>query len=416
MDHERKLTVTVLAVAVALAQGTACDRPDPNKLLGDGGAGTGGDSAGAGATESTSEATGSGGGAATSALDARTLSYTEALRSASFKLVGDAPSLQEMMDLDRASDADKPAVYEAMIDERMQRPAFRHRMVDFWRGVFRMGGPALGGMPSLDTAPVFAAKITVEGRPFTDLLTAQTGTCPMFDEATGAFSEGSCDNGITPTGILTDPGVHALYYGNMAFRRTRFFHETFLCRSATEAVAEPRQSATNDGPPGYASAWAWGTITGGPGALVDFLAGSGQDSVICANCHATWNHRAPLWANFDEAGQYQPLIAVHVPTADLPFAKRSDWLPKNESTAWKSGVTVADLPELGAAMAADPEVHACAVARLWNYAMSRGDLVETGKKVSPEVIAPFVATFEQGDRDLLKTLKAILLSDDFVRF
>ena len=36
---------------------------------------------------------------------------------------------------------------------------------------------------------------------------------------------------------------------------------------------------------------------------------------------------------------------------------------------------VTDVPSLGAAIAADPDVQKCAVTRDWNYAMSRGDIV-----------------------------------------
>lgn len=424
----------LFAAALAAAAG-GCNKDDPNKLntggaggdtvttaaggdTGQGGAGGEGAQGGAGgdaggSTSTGGSTTGSGGGSGDPVLDARVLSYTEALRSASFKLVGNAPTLQEMMDLQNTPDAEKPAKYAAMIDEMMTRPAFRVRMVEFWKNAFRMGGAANGNVPSRDTAPVFAAKVTVEGAPYTDLLTKTDNTCPTFDAATGSFTDGQCSNGIAPVGILTDPGVHALYYGNMAFRRNRFFHETFLCRKANEPVAEPTSMPGPNGPAGYASPWDWNSITGGPGATVDFHLAEG---VICANCHATWNHRSPLWANFDEFGQYQPSIAVHAPVVGLPLATRADWLPDGEPTAWKFGKPAADLTELGAQMAADPEVHQCAVARMWNYAMSRGDIVETGSKVSDVVIAPIVAEFVANGFNLKAALRSILLSDDFVRF
>lgn len=436
MDNGRMMRAPLLFAAALIAAAGGCSGEDPNELLttgsggstttttatggaggdtntgGGGEGGQGGDGGGA-TTTTTASTTGTGGGSGDPTLDNRVLSYTEALRSASFKLVGNAPTLQEMMDLESTPDAEKPAKYAALIDEMMTRPQFRVRMVEFWKNALRMGGAANGSIPSRDTAPVFAARITVEGLPYTDLATKTSNTCPTFDPATGTFTDGECSNGIAPVGILTDPGVHALFYGNMAFRRSRFFHETFLCRMANEPVAEPTDMPGPNGPAGYVGPWDWFSITGGPGAAVDFHLAQG---VVCANCHVTWNHRAPLWGNFDSNGMYQPNIVVLAPTLGLPVAKRSDWIPDTEPTAWKFGQPAANLTELGARIAADPEVHDCAVARMWNYAMSRGDIVETQIKVSDKVVAPLVAELKANNFSLKNTLRSILLHDDFVRF
>lgn len=425
----------LLFAAALAAAASGCNKDDPNELLttgtgtgggatttgvggdtGTGGTGAeGGEGGAGGGTGGMAQggSGGAGGGSGDPVLDARVLSYTEALRSASFKLVGNAPTLQEMMDLQNTPDAEKPAKYAALIDDMMTRPAFKVRMVEYWKNALRMGGAAAGNMPSRDTAPVFAAKVTVEGLPYTDLMTKTAMTCPTFDAATATFTDGACSNGIEPVGILTDPGVHALYYGNMAFRRIRFFHETFLCRRANEPVAEPTSMPGPNGPAGYASPWDWNSITGGPTATVDFHLAEG---VICANCHATWNHRAPLWANFNEFGMYGPDIAVHAPVINLPLATRADWLPDGEPTGWKFGMPAANLTELGNQMAADPEVHACAVSRMWNYAMSRGDIVETSNKVSDKVLTPLVEELVASNFNLKTTLRSILLHDDFVRF
>jgi hypothetical protein len=286
-------------------------------------------------------------------------------------------------------------------------------MVELWKSAFRMGDSP--NAPSRDTAPVFAARLVVEGKPFTDLITATTNTCPSFDPTTGTFTDGSCSNTMSgqAVGILTDPGVHALYFGNLAFRRQRFFHETVLCWSALEPVAEPTDMPGAGGPAGYASPWPWTSIAGGPGAQVNFLNDQG---VICANCHATWNHRAPLFGTFDANGVEQASYAVLVPAPGIPTALRSDWLPDDEPTAWRFGMPASTLAELGAQIAADPEVHTCALARMWSYAMSRGDIVETGIKVSDKVLEPFVAEFVSGGYDLRASLRSILVSDDFVRF
>src|SRR5262249_35682565 len=155
--------------------------------------------------------------------------------------------------------------------------------------------------------------------------------------------------GPITAGILTDPGIHMQYYGNLAFRRHRFFQEVFACR------AQPAELSAKPVPMGagqYTSPWPFASIAGADnGGRVDF---HDTSSAICANCHSTSNHRAPLFGNFDMNGQYQTSIQVHVPVAGLPVAQMSDWLPMGEGTAWKFGVSVADIGALGAAMAADP--------------------------------------------------------------
>src|SRR5690606_3360264 len=82
-------------------------------------------------------------------------------------------------------------------------------------------------------------------------------------------------------------------------------------------------------------------------------------AVICANCHSSMNHQAPLFLNFDEAGIYQAESQVIVPVPGEPLAQVSDYLIDGEPFAWRPGVTVNNLVELGAAMAEDPAVIEC---------------------------------------------------------
>jgi hypothetical protein len=281
-----------------------------------------------------------------------------------------------------------------------------------------MGQPA----PSRETAPVFAAQVVVEGKPWTDLLTATTGTCPTYDEQTNSFVPADCNNGITSAGVLTDPGIHSLYWGNLAFRRNRFFHEVFLCRNGNAAGgAEPTSDPSEVGacgespPPNYNSPWPMSSIAGPcNGGQVDFH--EYNTTVVCANCHATWNHRAPLFANFDRFGMYFDSPQVLVPVEGSPFAVRTDWLPEGEPTAWKYEMPAQSLTELGQVMANDPEVVTCAVKRVWNYAMSRGDIVDNETAVPNSVVAEYVDLFENNNLNVKATLRAILLSEDFVSF
>jgi len=137
--------------------------------------------------------------------------------------------------------------------------------------------------------------------------------------------------------------------------------------------------------------------------------------VVCANCHATWNHRAPLFANFDRFGDFQSSPQVLVPVSGSPFAVQGDWLPDNEPTAWKYNMPAADLTELGNVMKDDEEVQYCMVKRMWNYAMSRGDIVINETPVPNSVVEDYHQLM-MTDGSLKEVLKAMLLSDDFVSF
>jgi hypothetical protein len=412
---------TLVAAIAALG----CTRDDPTKLTGSPTPGpvpvcppdpTGGTGNPTGGNMTTTTTTGGGSTGdpqpAPTVLDERVEDYGEALRTASFKLVGNAPTLAQIEELRKAPD--QKAAYLQQVEAMLTDTRFAARMVEFWKTTMRMGGAAGGGKPSRDAAPTFAARVTVEGADYRSLFTATENTCPTFDGK--AFADGSCPQpGIPTTGILTDAGVQSQYYGNLAFRRVRFFQEVFACHKMPAELAEkpvpvgPQMSS-------YTAPWPFtsisGTENGSPGR-VDFLDTSGA---ICANCHATSNHRAPLFANFDANGMYQPTISVLIPIAGSPAALRTDWLPDNEVTAFKFGVPTPTLVEYGAAMAADEEVLACPVKRMWNYAMSKGDIVIDVADVPTEVVGPLVDQFKQNGYNLREIVKAIFLHDDFVRF
>lgn len=336
-----------------------------------------------------------------SELDARVVDYNEALRTAVLKLSDVTPTLQQIR---RVQDAeDQKMEYELIVDELFDSPAFSRRMVRFWRDTFKQGGA------DLDTAPVFAAQVMVEGRPFSDVFTAQTGNCPTYDADTDTFVPADCANGApVQAGVLTNPGTMRQFYGNMAFRRVRWVQEVFACSQF------PAEYATNNiemGAGQYTSPWTFETISNAP---IDFRDTS---AVICANCHTTMNHLAPLFGNFDQDGMWQNNIAVMTPTAPDPVATElSHWLVDGETTAWRLNQPVADLAELGQAMAADPAVSQCVIARAWNFAMSKDDIVGGLATVPAEVINPHVQDFLNGGQDLKATLKAIMKSEDFVSF
>lgn len=395
-------------------------------------------------------------------LDKREVDYSEALRTASILIVGDSPTLSEIYELGDLPSGQQRDKYEELIDKKLSDPRFADTLVEFFKYTFKMGGAAtVSGEPTRDTAPTFAARTVYEEKDWRNILTQETNTCPTYNPLTKMFSDGNCMNlpgGMNHSGILTDPGAQSLYYGNLSFRRNRFYHETFLCRSGNEqAGGEPTDQPPAMSPcsgvnpiPGYQNKWPVNEIAGScNGGRVDFHAYNASN--VCANCHATWNHRSPLFSQFDSKGIFQPLTSsgeysVFVPVEGSPRAKMSDWLcidpskcPNggNNITAWKktmkvNGVDSAALAgtinELGKVMSQDDEVIECAVKRMWNYSMGRADITEIGgrswvslpdrKDENPELLtmSKLVSQFKGNGYNLKKVFRTILISDDFTRF
>ncbi len=340
-------------------------------------------------------------------LDDRVVSYPDALRTASLKLVRNLPTLQQIKTLTSATD--QKAAYEKQIDELLADARFTSRMIKWWQDTMRQGGGAANGKPSRNTAPTFAARVMVDDRPYTDLFTATTNTCPTYDAATNTFADGNCDNGVgTHAGVLTNPGVMMQFYSNMAFRRVRWVQEVFACtKFPAEYAAQPSQVKGAD----YTNPWPFEALATKP---IDF---QDTSSVVCANCHSTINRIAPLFANFNADGQWMNSSQVMTPTVPDPLTTEFDhWLNAGEPLAWRKGAEVKNLPELGQAMANDPDVAECAVARMYNFAMSKEDIVSDLATVPTEVLQPYLDEFNGNGMNLKATLRAILLSDDFVKF
>ena len=352
-------------------------------------------------------------------LDSRKADYGEALRTASLKLRDELPSLAEIKAVEAApDDAAKKVVYEKTVDDMIASPKFTATMVKFWKDTFRTGqvGAIQAGAASKDTAANFAAQVIVESRSYSELFTATTNTCPTFDPATNTFTPGVCMAGPAggPTvGVLTDPGLLAQYFANMAFRRVRFIQETFACsKFPAEYAAAPK--ALGNGT--FTGNFPFESITGKqntPAAKIDF---QDTSAVICANCHVNLNRIAPMFTNYDDKGLAQAASQVEIPIPGAPKAVRIDYLPAAEGYAWRAGKPVTDITTLGAAVAADPAVATCAVNRIWNYALSRGDIVNDLATVPSAVTAPYVTAFTGNGQKLKETIRGIFKSEDFVKF
>ena len=359
-------------------------------------------------------------------LDARKTDHGEALRTASLKLRDRLPSLAEIKQIQAAPDENaKKIAYEKLIDEMLTSPDFSETMVKFWKDTFRTGqvGNVQQGRVSRDFAANFAAQVTVEGRSYNELFTATTNTCPTFevDGETNAatFTAGNCPapaNQIAeaPTvGVLTDPGLQSQYFANMAFRRVRFIQETFACSKFPAAYAA---TPVPMGAGVYTGQHPFESIAGkknNPEARVDF---HDTQAVICANCHNDMNHIAPLFLNYDANGALRDTPQVEIPIPGNPDARRSDYLPDGEGLAWRVGKPITDMATLGKALTEDPEVARCAVNRVWNYAMSRGDIVNDLATVPNPVTQPYVDAFVSGGLKLKETIRAVFKSEDFTKF
>jgi hypothetical protein len=340
-------------------------------------------------------------------LDEREVDYSAALRIAALRLTGDLPSLVEVKAVADAPAEQKKSVYESLLTGYLADPRFARQMFDWWKDTLKAGDA-----PDLDSAAAFAAQVTVEGRSYSELLTAATGTCPTFDEGTGVFTAADCANGVPATaGLLTHPGIQRQFFSNMAFRRVRWVQETWACGAFPAEVGEGQSVG---GAVLYTAPQPFESVAGtDSGGRVNFRDTS---AVVCANCHATMNHIAPLFLNFDDQGQYQAAPAVLVPVEGTPPAAFTDYLSEGEVTAWRFGVATPDLPSLGAAMAADPAIAECAVARAWNWALGKADIVDTLATIPHDVIADQIAAFEAGGRNYKDAIFAVFTSDDFVKF
>jgi hypothetical protein len=269
----------------------------------------------------------------------------------------------------------------------------------------------MGGAADLDAAPAFATQLTVGNLSSDQLFLATTGTCPTVTN--NVITSANCTNNPPATaGVLTNPGVMKQFVSNLAFRRVRWVQEVFDCTAFPAEVGTPKPAGTNNAP--YTAPWAFTSISGTDnGGRINF---HDTSAVVCANCHATMNHIAPLFANFDANGLYTTSIAVTLPTNGLPLATRTDWLPAGEQTAWRYNVPATSLTQLGQAMAADPAVATCTVARVWNFALGKGDIVQTLSVVPADVIQTQVDAFNADGHKLRDLFYTVFTSDDFTKY
>ena len=382
--------ISILLVAATSFAVPACTSDSP---------GTTGDDTGSGS--------GSGGDEWDQLLGTREYDYNAALKIAALRLTGDLPTMDEIVAIQNAPDmAAKKAAYEARIQDYMGRPTFTRQMVSFWRDTFKMGETA-----EMDAAPVFAAQLAVENRSYLELFTAATGNCPTVDAGLTTITAANCTGTGPQAGVITNPGAMKQYFSNFAFRRVRWVQETFDCAKFPVEISGTPQDVGGAAP--YIGVWPFQSISGLSTGRVNF-----QDvsAVVCANCHQSLNHIAPLFANYDIMGVYKTTISVPTPLDNAPMAQLTDYLPSTETTAWRYQVPVATLTALGGAMAADADVQKCGVARVWNWALGKTDIVDTLQEVPVETIQAQLDAFKANGFKMKDLIYAVYTADDFVKF
>jgi hypothetical protein len=381
---------------------------------------------------------------ATDPLAARVVNYSAALRTAALKLVGTLPTMYEVSQVGYAPtpgayQSKWKAPYEALIDSYLADPRFVRQTFSYFQDMMKMGGSITVTAANqqqvtvdLNAAPLLATSLAAQDKSLLDMFTAPmncTTATPDLTQnqlpAAGSnftFAQAACASatnlpGGQHVGIITTPGAMAQFYSNMAFRRVRWLQEAFACsRFPAEYAAKDQQQKMGAGI--YTGVFPFSSITGKvntPTALVDF---QDTSAVICANCHSNINHIAPLFMNFDATGVYQTTSQVMTPVAGTPKTVIGDYLPMAEQSnlSWRFGKPAPNLAALGMAIAADPTVASCQVKRAWNWAMSKGEIVEDAAFVPDSVVAAQVSAFTSGGYKFKALVKSIFTSDDFVRF
>ena len=334
-------------------------------------------------------------------LAARKIDYGLALRTASLKLVGDLPTLDEQAAL--ANDKNPDTFYQKRITAYLADPRFARQMVALFRNVFRAGGTGGGGLPvNLDFAANYAAQLVVADQDFTRVLTANSGTCPTFNPANGQFTPGNCNSGNPTIGVITDAGIQALNSSALAFRRARWVQTTFACSDF------PSEYRANPKPEG-------GGVLTSPWEVKDIsMPFQDTTTVICANCHGSVNHLAPLFAYFDNSGIYRNTIQVTLPGGQL-VAMMSDWLAPGQPLSWRRDAPAPTLTALAQAIAADPVFLTCVATRVWDWAMSKQDAIAE-PAVPEDVIDPIRRAMKDDGNKVKAAIFAAFTSPDYIRY
>ncbi len=348
------------------------------------------------------------GGASGSALKAEvdTISPTLRLQRASMLLRGTRPTLAEYARVENA-----PEAYEALVDEYLASPAFGatvRQLVTEWLELdqapdsYPAGFPALGplegmGTHELNTSLIQAAgrlaeHVVMEGRPFTELVTADYTMADRvvatvwglpYDEEAGGWQRTEYTDGRAVAGVLSDGFLFTRMpstEGNRHRERASLIAGTFICHDYPNrpVVIPPDIDLTSE----------------------EAISNAVETNRVCQSCHHSMDPLASFFSThyalrFPAYETSYPLVE-YTPEAAANF----------EPPSWY-GQPASDLEDLGRLIAEDPRFSACMVRRFYSEMMH-----VPLESVPVEVIAPFDRDFRQGF-DARALVRAIVLSDEF---
>ena len=210
--------------------------------------------------------------------------------------------------------------YAAQVDTYLADPRFARQMLSYFQDAFKMGGPAVtttgSAHPSFDTAPTYATELVVNDQPITNLFTGTTNTCPTLNTHDGRVHRRRAARPPTASRRPACSPTRACmskFYSNMAMRRARWIAGDLPLHRASRPSISATPVAMGNGQ--YVSPCPFTSITGGADPTVAPINFQDTSAVMCANCHTTINHIAPLFAQFDAQGAFQTTIQVEDPGA-----------------------------------------------------------------------------------------------------
>ena len=155
------------------------------------------------------------------------------------------------------------------------------------------------------------------------------------------------------------------FNSSMAFRRALGARDVYV-----QPLPGGRRHA-GEVSPWWIRPWPWNSITGDDRWSAPPVApiNRANDGLICANCHASLNHIAPLFSKFDSTGAYG---RQRLPGHDADPRRASTILPTGCRRARRR---LAANEASADHCTADPALFRC---DLREWAMSRGDVVNEG--------------------------------------
>ena len=291
----------------------------------------------------------------------------------------------------------------------MGRPEFAKQMFAFWRDTFKMGETAM-----LDTAPAFAAQSVGQQRLVHGHVHGELGQLPDVRRDDRHVHVGRVRERRPEGRLLTNPGVHGALLRQLRVPPLALRPGDLRLHEVPGGSRTTPQDVGGAAP--YTGVWPFNSIaspTNG-GGRINF---QDTSAVICANCHSTLNH---LDAAVRELRRPGRLPARRSRSRRRSTARRSRSSPTTCRLArprrGASASPAADLPALGQAMAADPDVAECGVARMWNWALGKTDIVDTLQEVPTDTIQAQIDAFTASGFKMKDLIYAVYTSDDFVKF